>query len=76
MLPKDGLRQHYLINHNLLYHHHIDPRIFDDMMPWERDIELNFIIKEVEEENLAQQTKQAKQRSRNRPVPPPIRKNK
>ena len=52
MLPDEGLRQHFLTEFTLFYHHNRDPGVFDDMIPWERDILLNLLAKEVEEENL------------------------
>lgn len=44
------------------------------MLPWERDIELSFIIKEVEQENLEAQTKAAQQRARGQVRPPMLKK--
>jgi len=52
MLPENALRQHFETNFNLLYHHKLDIRIFDSMVPWERDIYLAMMVKAIEEENL------------------------
>jgi len=54
-LPDEGLRQYFLTTFTLFHHHNKDPRVFDDMIPWERDILLNLLAKEVEEENLRMQ---------------------
>ena len=51
-----------------MYHHKIDPRIFDDLFPWEKDIEINMIIQEVEEENLKRNIEIAKNRSGKAPM--------
>lgn len=44
---------------NLFYDHKRDPRILDDLVPWERDIMIQMMIQKIEEENLKLQ--QAKQ---------------
>lgn len=43
------------MNFSLLYHHKMDIRIFEDMVPWERDIYVGMLIGEVEEENMKMQ---------------------
>lgn len=48
----DGaLANYYKMNFNLLYYHKIEPAVFEEMIPWERDIYINMLIKVVEEEN-------------------------
>lgn len=34
-----------------MYHHKLDPEMFDRMMPWERDVYLSMLTKKIEEEN-------------------------
>ena len=34
-----------------MYHHKIMPDTFDNMIPWEKDIYVNMLIRKVEEEN-------------------------
>jgi hypothetical protein len=64
MLSEGGLKQHYMTNHNLLYHHKIDPRIFDEMIPWERDLEISLLIKDIEEENNQREMQASQNRAR------------
>jgi hypothetical protein len=40
----------------------MDVRIFDEMIPWERDLMLNMMIREIEEENLEHKLKAQQQR--------------
>jgi hypothetical protein len=35
-----------------MYHHNKDIRMWDDMIPWERDVYLGMMVREIEEENL------------------------
>lgn len=59
----DGaLKNLFEVNFNLMYHHKIDPNIFNDYAPWERDIYLKLLTNEVEDENL--QARQAAASSR------------
>lgn len=34
-----------------MYYHKLIPQTFDDMIPWEKEIYVNMLIKRVEEEN-------------------------
>lgn len=63
MLPDEGLRQHFLTTFTLFYHHNRDPKVFDDMIPWEREIYLAMLAKEVEEENLRIQLEMANRKA-------------
>lgn len=47
----DELKNYYRINFNLLYHHQMDPEMFDRLIPWERDLYLTMLMQKVEEEN-------------------------
>lgn len=47
----DDLANYYRVNFNLMYHHKIDPELFDRLMPWERDVYLGMLTKKIEEEN-------------------------
>ena len=59
----NALQQYYLTNFTLLYHHKIDFRILEDLMPWERELYLNLLTSEIEQENLRIQAKNAQQRT-------------
>lgn len=63
MLPVEGLKHHFTVNFTLLYHHKMDVRIFDDMLPWERDVYLQLMAKEIEEENLKIQMEESARRA-------------
>lgn len=63
MLPENALRQHFETNFNLLYHHKLDTRIFDQMVPWERDIYLAMMVKAIEEENLKLKLQESSRRA-------------
>lgn len=63
MLPEQALRQHFETNFNLLYHHKLDIRIFDSMVPWEKDVYLAMMVQAVEEENLKLQLQEAAKRA-------------
>lgn len=52
------------MNFNLLWHHDIDPDAFDDMMPFEREIYIDMIIKKVTEENEKQKQLASARRAR------------
>lgn len=66
MLDDDDLANYYKINFNLMYHHKIDPEIFDRIMPWEREIYLSMLTKKIEEENEIFRQKQAEKRTSGR----------
>jgi hypothetical protein len=63
MLPENALRQHFETNFNLLYHHKLDIRLFDSMVPWEKDVYLTMMVKTVEEENLRIQLQESAKRA-------------
>ena len=50
-LCHETLEAVFKLNFSLLYHQKIDFRMFDDMMPWEKDTYLGMLINKVEEEN-------------------------
>jgi hypothetical protein len=47
----DSLEAQFKLNFSLLYHQKIDFRMFDDMMPWERDAYIGMLLSTVEAEN-------------------------
>lgn len=61
-----GLKSYYNLNFTLLYNHKIDFRIFDDMIPWEKDIYLNLLTTKIKEENEEAKVRQAEMNSRRR----------
>lgn len=68
MLPQEGLKQYYETTFALLYHHKLDPRIFDEMIPWERDVYLGMMVKEIENENLKKQLAAQEAKARGQPT--------
>ena len=48
----------------LMYHHKIDPRIFDDVIPWEKEMYLHLMAREIEEENLRTKLMEANKNAR------------
>jgi hypothetical protein len=48
----------------MLYHHKIDPRIFDEMLPFEKDIYVGMLVAKVEEENEKLKLEQSAKRAR------------
>ena len=46
-----------------MYYHNKNPDIFDNMIPWEKDIYVNMIVKKVEEENEKAKLKEAANRA-------------
>lgn len=60
----NALKHYYMTNFTLLYHHKIDFNVFESCMPWERDLYLNLLTQEVENENLRRQAKNAEERTK------------
>ncbi len=56
------------MNFSLLYHQKIDFRIFDELLPWEREVYLTMLVKQVEEDNekekLLAQERKSKEKTR------------
>ena len=73
MLPENALRQHFETNFNLLYHHKLDIRLFDEMVPWERDIYLTMMVNAVEEENLRLKLQESAKRAASKKATRPKR---
>ena len=48
---KDALKEYYNLNFSLLYHHKIDFNLFEDMIPWEKDVYITMLVNKVKEEN-------------------------
>jgi hypothetical protein len=71
MLPENALRQHFETNFNLLYHHKLDIRLFDSMVPWERDVFLTMMVQTVEEENLRLKLQESAKRAASKKGPGP-----
>jgi len=47
----------------MLYHQKIDIRMFDDRAPWERDVFVGMLIRQVEEDNERERIKQQEAKS-------------
>jgi hypothetical protein len=45
------LKEEFELNFNLFYAQKIDVKMFDHMVPWERDVYLDMLIQRIEEEN-------------------------
>ena len=52
------------MNFMLLYHHKIDFRIFDDMIPWEKDAYIGMLSAKIKEENENAKLKEMENKSR------------
>jgi hypothetical protein len=48
----------------MLYHQNIDFTMFDDMIPWQRDVYIAMLIRQVEEDNEKEKLKQQERRAR------------
>jgi len=49
-----------------MYQHKLNPEMFDNMMPWERDVYLTMLTQKIEEENEKIRQKQAESRTSKR----------
>jgi hypothetical protein len=65
-LGNGGLKEYYELNFNLLYHHKIDIKMFDDMIPWEKEIYITMLANKVKEENEKRKLEAAEQQARMR----------
>ena len=54
----------FKLNFSLLHHQKIDFRMFDDMMPWEKDAYVSMLIRQVEEENEKEKLKAQERKAR------------
>jgi hypothetical protein len=61
-----SLEQYYKLNFGLLYHHKIMPEVFDNMVPWEKDLYIKMLIAKVSEENEKLKMDQSASRARNK----------
>ena len=59
-----GNKNYYNLNFTLLYSHKIDFRIFDDMIPWEKDIYLKLLSSRIKEENEEMKMRQLESKSK------------
>ena len=50
----------------LLHSHKIDFRIFDDMVPWEKDAYMNLLVSKIKEENEAIKLREMESKSRSK----------
>jgi len=60
----DTLTAQFKLNFSLLYHQKIDFRMFEDMMPWERDAYVTMLIRQVEEDNEKEKLKAQERKAR------------
>ncbi len=51
------------MNFSLMYHHQKDPRMFDDMIPFERDLYIGMFVQKIEEENEKMKLEQSAARA-------------
>lgn len=63
-LGDGGLKEYYSLNFALLYHHKIDFRIFEDMMPWERSVYIKMLTNKVKEEAEINQLKEIERKAK------------
>lgn len=47
----------------MLYHQKIDFTMFDDRMPWERDVYVGMLIRKVEEDNEKEKLRQQERKA-------------
>jgi len=58
------LQNYYKTNFALLQHHKYSLAELENMLPWERDVYVNLLIRYLEEENEKIKQKQSERRSR------------
>ena len=61
-----GLKEFFTTNFMLLHSHKIDFRIFDDMVPWEKDAYMNLLVSKIKEENEAIKLREMESKSRSK----------
>ena len=63
----DGaLAEYYKLNFSLLYYHKFDVNLFDNMIPWEKDVYINMLANKIKEEEEKRKLKDIERRSRTR----------
>lgn len=63
----DGaLAEYYKVNFALLYYHKFDVNLFDNMVPWEKDIYINMLSAKIKEEEEERRLRDMERRSRQR----------
>ena len=60
------LWRYFELNFSLLYYHKIDFRLFDDMIPWEKEIYINMMIQKVREEEESRKLKELERKAKSR----------
>ena len=64
MLCHDSLANLYNTNFALLQHHKYSLTELESMIPWEREVYVNLLVKHIKEENERLKQQQLQQRSR------------
>ena len=64
MLCHDSLANLYNTNFALLQHHKYSLTELEAMIPWEREVYVNLLVKHIKEENERLKQQQLQQRSR------------
>jgi hypothetical protein len=62
----DGLKEYYNLNFALLYYHKFDISLFDDMIPWEKDVYVTLLVNKIKEEEEKRKQQELENRSRSR----------
>jgi hypothetical protein len=63
MLCHDSLANMYNTNFALLQHHKYSLTELENMMPWEREVYVNMLVKFIKDENERLKQQQAQQRA-------------
>lgn len=64
MLCHDSLANVYNTNFALLQHHKYSLTELENMIPWEREVYINMLVKHIKEENERLKQQQLQQKSR------------
>jgi hypothetical protein len=64
MLCHDSLANMYNTNFALLQHHKYSLTELENMLPWEREVYVNMLVKYIKEENERLKQQQLQQKSR------------
>jgi hypothetical protein len=64
MLCHDSLANFYNTNFALLQHHKYSLTELEEMIPWEREVYVNMLVKFIKDENERLKQQQAQQRTR------------
>jgi len=64
MLCHDNLKNLYHTNFSMMQYHKYSLTELENMMPWEREVYVNLLVKHIKEENERLKQQQLQQKSR------------